>query len=169
MTRGNDDFSKWLRDRPFQDNRSSGEPSVTDASAIWDEWVTAGREIPDSEERLIRILEDEVDPVIRSSAAMALGFIGGDDSFEPLVRALQNDIPIVAMEAAASLGRLRNPEAIESLGDALKNPDSNVRANACIALGSLGGEKARTHLKSAQQDEDPFVRSAADQALSTIK
>ena len=169
MTNGNDDISNWLRRRPFQDNPGWVEAPPAETSGSWDEWVAAGRNIPDGERRLIGVLEQEEDPVIRSAAALAIGFVGGDESISPLIRALQNDVPLVAMEAAAALGRLRNPKAVESLGDALKNPDSNVRANACTALGLLGGEKAHAYLKSAEQDDDNFVQAAAKQALSNLK
>jgi HEAT repeat protein len=169
MTNGGEDILRWLRTRPLQDNPRRIETAPEETAVSWDEWVNAGRTIPDIDSRLIKVLEQEEDPVIRSSAGLALGFVGGDESIPPLIRALQSDVPLIAMEAAAALGRLRNPEAVESLGDALKNPDSNVRANACTALGLLGGEKARAYLKSAEQDDDSFVRAAAEQALSNLK
>lgn len=160
------DISGWLRARPFQDNQGWVESSATQTFNTWDGWVQKGREIPDSEDRLIEILEHDKDPVNRSAAALALGFVGGERSINPLIATLKNDIPMVAMEAAAGLGRLGESEAIEPLSAALKNADANVRANACTALGSLGGEKALATLREAQKDQDPFVKAAAREALS---
>lgn len=165
MTNGSDDISHWLQTRPFQDNPGWVESAAEETSGTWDEWVKTGREIPDIEDRLTRTLEQEGDPMIRSAAALALGFVGGDQSVAALVKALETDVPIVAMEAAASLGRLGRSEAIEPLCEALRSADSNVRANACTALGSLGGEKPLSCLTDAEKDKDPFVKAAAQEAL----
>jgi len=160
-----DDISRWLETRPLQDNPGQVESSAEAALASWDEWVKKGREIPDIENQLIRIMEGPEDPVTRSAAAMALGFVGADQSVDALLRALQSDVPTIAMEAAASLGRIGKPEAVEPLCEALKHADSNVRANAATALGTLGGDEALRCLKSAEQDNDPFVQSAVAEAL----
>ena len=169
MTSGSADILRWLRTRPLQDNPRRIESAPEETALSWDEWLSAGRNIADCESGLIKVLEQEEDPVIRSPAALALGFVGGNASIEPLIRALQTDDPLVAMEAAASLGRLGKSEAIDPLCEALKNSDSNVRANAAIALGLLGGETALSCLKSAAQDHDPFVKAAAARALSNEK
>lgn len=169
MTSGSEDILRWLRARPLQDNPRRTEPAPAETVASWDEWVRAGKRIHDSESGLIRVLEHEQDPVIRSSAALALGFVGGDQSAAALIKALETDVPIVAMEAAASLGRLGRSEAIEPLCDALENSDSNVRANACTAIGLLGGERALSCLKSVEKDKDPFVQAAAKEALRKTK
>src|SRR6266542_1471864 len=142
MTNRLDDISRWLQARPFQDNPHRLEAPPADSADAWDEWVKAGKAVPHIESGLIQMLTQKDDPVMRSSAALALGFVGGEKSGEALIRALQTDLPMVAMEAAASLGRLGDPEALEPLCEALQNSDSNVRANACTALGLLGGEKA---------------------------
>lgn len=168
MTNETDDILRWLQSRPLQDNAGRVEASAAEQLASFDQWVAVGRNIPAGERRLIGLLEHDADPVIRSSAALALGFVGGDESTPTLIKALRSEIPLVAMEAAAALGRLRNSEAVEALGDALKHPDSNVRANACTALGLVGGEKAHAYLELAAQDDDGFVRAAAEQALSKI-
>jgi len=168
MSKDNNEILRWLQTRPLQDNPGQVESSAEQALASWDQWVNTGQHIPDIENELIRILEGQEDPVTRSAAALALGFIGGDQSLEPLVRSLQTEAPTIAMEAAASLGRLGRPEAVEPLCGALKHADPNVRANAAIALGALGGEQARSCLKSAEHDEDPFVQSAVAEALGNL-
>ncbi len=159
-----DDISRWLHERPLQDNPERVESIAVQTSGTWEEWLNKGRRIPDFENHLIWILDHDKDPVNRSAAALALGFVGGDQSINPLIAVLETDIPMVAMEAAASLGRLSKSEAVEPLCEALRNADANVRANACTALGWLGGEKALSCLKDAERDKDPFVQAAAKEA-----
>ena len=164
-----DDILRWLHERPFQDNPEWVEPTAVQTSSTWDEWLNKGRGIPDFENRLIRILERDKDPVNRSAAALALGFVGGDQSINTLITVLETDVPMVAMEATASLGRLGKPEAVEPLCEALRNADANVRANACSALGWFGGDKALSCLKDAEKDKNPFVQAAAKEALRRNK
>lgn len=165
MSDSMDDISRWLGQRPFQDNPKWVESLAGETSRTWDEWVQRGKEIPDVENHLIWILKHEKDPVNRGAAVLALGFVGGDRSVKSLITVLETDVPMVAMEAAASLGRLGRSEAIEPLCEALRNPDANVRANACTALGRFGREKALSCLKNAEKDQDPFVQAAAKEAL----
>lgn len=159
-----DNISHWLHERPLQDNPGWVEPTAVQVSSTWDEWLSRGRGIPDLENHLIWILDHDKDPVNRSAATLALGFVGGDRSINTLITILETDVPMVAMEAAASLGRLGKSEAVEPLCEALKNADVNVRANACTALGWLGGEKALSCLEAAEHDKDPFVQAAAKEA-----
>jgi HEAT repeat protein len=169
MVDSNDDILRWLQSRPLQDHPGWLAPTAPQTTGTWDEWVQNGRAISDSENRLIRILEHDQDPVIRSAAALALGFVGDSASLTPLATVLERDVPMVAMEAAAALGRLDSPEAVGPLCEALKSTDANVRANACTALGTLGGEKALSCLRDAEKDQDPFVQAAAREALRRSK
>lgn len=169
MSDRHDEISRWLQARPFQDNPRRLQAPPADTAEAWKEWVKAGKVIPDVDSGLIHMLTQEKDPVMRSAAALALSFVGGESSGAALIRTLQTDVPMVAMEAAASLGRLGDREAVEPLCEALKSPDSNVRANACTALGSVGGEKAFSCLKLAKEDQDAFVRSAAEEALGRMR
>jgi len=163
------DISIWLNEQPFKDNAEWNVPSGGKAASTLDDWLNKGREIPGFETLLIKELEHGKEPVNRSAAALALGYLGQDRSTQALIKSLQTDIPSVAMEAAASLGRLGKSEAIEPLCDATKNTDANIRANACTALGSLGGEKARSCLENAAKDSDSFVQQAANEALMRIE
>ncbi|HYO50894.1 MAG TPA: HEAT repeat domain-containing protein, partial [Chloroflexia bacterium] len=137
----------WMNARPFQDEPQWVTPQPTEyTSNTWEGWLAKGKGISNLEECLLSMLENEEDAVTRSASAMALGYVGGESSVQPLINALDSDIPLVQMEAAASLGNLGKSEAVEPLCNATKNSDSNVRANACMALGRIGGERARTCL-----------------------
>ena len=164
-----DDVLQWLYSRPFQDNPAVVEPYAGQTFSRWDEWVHKGREIPQIESRLNLMLEQDKDPVNRSAAALALGFVGGDRNIKVLIKVLETDVPLVAMQAAASLGHLDGSEATESLCVALRNADANVRANACTALARLGGEKALSCLTDAVNDKDSFVQAAAKEALEALR
>jgi HEAT repeat protein len=158
----------WLRARPFQDNPAWLAGASQPAPGSWDEWLAQGREIADGESGLLRLLANDKDPVNRSAAALALGFVGGEQCLAPLLASLAGDLPLVAMEAAAALGRLRRPGAMAPLCAALSHRDANVRASACTALGAIGGELASSCLAAARDDSDPLVRSAAGEALSRL-
>jgi len=100
-------------------------------------WISEGRKIAGMADELAEILRADGDPIRRSRAVLALGYIGSSASVQPLIDAL-GDQPLVATEAAASLGRLAPSEAIGPLVDAMTHGDSNVRANAVLA-GFLHG------------------------------
>lgn len=168
MTRP-DTILQWLHTRPLQDNPGWAEPAGKETFASWDNWIDNGKMIPGIETGLARIVSDhEEDPVNRSAAALALGFLGGDSCIAILTAVLADGEPIVAMEAAASLGRIGKPESVGPLCRALKHPDANVRANAFMALGRIGGERALLCLKEAGQDKDSFVQVAANEAWRLI-
>src|SRR5512138_2583061 len=110
-----DDVKAWLRSRPLQDDPRWTTSGPVEKTIDWDEWLKKGKEIPDSENYLIRILANDQDPVNRAAAALVLGFTGKASSVRPLTVALETDLAMVAMEAAASLGRLNSEEAIKPL------------------------------------------------------
>jgi HEAT repeat protein len=149
---------------PLRDNPEwSGPPS----SESWEDWLERGKNQTGIEQALGEILSSDPDSIVRSTAALALGFVGGHDSAGVLTARLAQDVPLVQMEAAAALGRIGAPEAAGPLCKALKNPDRNVRANACMALGQIGDASAMACLNEALQDPDPFVRNAARMALGS--
>jgi HEAT repeat protein len=166
MYASDDDLKQWLRARPFQDNPDMAGLSVPETPHSWQEWIKRAKQLPDLEKRLVLLLQQDKDPVNRSAAAVALGFVGSDASLKPLIKVLKNDLPLVGMEAAAALGRLGKSEATDPLCEALVSPDPNVRANALLALGRLGGERAVACVRNAAEKEnDPFVQAAAQKAL----
>ncbi len=168
MNESIDDILRWLQARPYQDNPRRHEQTAVQTYNTWDEWIDRGRRITDFENGLNWILKNGRDPVNRSTTALALGFVGGDRSFQTLITSLKADVPIVAMEAATSLGRLGISKAIGPLCEAINNADPNVRASACTALGTLGGENALSCLENAEKDKNAFVQSAAKEALLRI-
>jgi len=153
---------QWLDQMPLRDNP---ERSASPSSETWQAWIERGKRLSNIAQTLGQILSSGSDPVTRSTAALALGFVGTTESITLLSAHLATDVPQVQMEAAAALGRLGANEAAEQICSSLQSPDSNVRANACMALGQIRTQEALACLNVALQDPDPFVRSAASAAL----
>lgn len=111
------------------------------------------------------------DPVVRMSAAEALGWLGGEVVEKvgpPLVGALQDTEAIVRAEAAEALGVLQFPPALTGLVAALEDDDAMVRASAAEALGNLGDAQALDALQARLSDEDAPVRAFAVNAMGLL-
>lgn len=129
-----------------------------------------------AEKRLIGIGKPSVQPLInelkgpdralRSTAAIILGKIGGEEVFQPLINALEDEDACAG--AAAGLGEIGNRAAVEKLIVALRDEDA-VRA-AAEALGKIGDVRAVEPLIRVLQDlyEDDATHAAAAKALGMI-
>ncbi|HYT89526.1 MAG TPA: HEAT repeat domain-containing protein [Gemmataceae bacterium] len=92
---------------------------------------------------LSKRLKEDPEPMVRRSAAVALGSIG---KAEPAVlasldAAIKDNDPTVRQNVAWALGRMGS-KAIGSLRRALKDGDSLVRRDAALALGRLSEDTA---------------------------
>jgi len=104
----------------------------------------------------------------RSTAARALGEIGGEKAEAALVEALKDEDDWVQEYAAEALGKVACRQAVGPLGELLDSKNYKVRCSVTEALGKIGGEEARTLLEPLQQDSDSWVREAAITALKNI-
>jgi hypothetical protein len=130
----------------------------------------------EAEKRLVGIKEPSVGPLItelkgknrsmRGPAAVLLGKIGGEEVFDPLIAALEDEDACAG--AATGLGHLRSREAVDELIVALQDEDA-VRA-AAEALGKIGDVRAVEPLVGVLQDffEDDATHAAAAKALGSI-
>ena len=173
---------RWLDAMPLDDNPGTLAAAPGAASAPhgqdWQGWLEQARLITDLESGLAALLRSETEPLRRSRAAMALGYVGdggtsggrssGENASAALRAALAGDVALVAMEAAAALGRRGRTSDVAALCAALGHADANVRANACTALGNLGGSAAQAGLRAASADDDAYVRAAATDALHRL-
>ena len=172
---------RWLDAMPLADNPGTLAAAPGAASAPhgqdWQGWLEQARLITDLESGLAALLRSETEPLRRSRAAMALGYVGGgagggksgsENASAALRAALAGDVALVAMEAAAALGRRGRTSDVAALCAALGHADANVRANACTALGNLGGSAAQAGLRAAAADDDAYVRAAATDALHRL-
>jgi hypothetical protein len=153
----------WLRQMPDDNSHRHSGKKLT-----WNEWVAAGRLIPDLESRLVRAFEP-ASPIMKVRIAIAMYEFGSARSLNVLIQALQTGEPSLQMRCAAALGHIGQDAAVDSLVVAAKSPDKNVRGNAVVSLGRIGGSKAEQCIRSTLADECEFVRSCAVEAQRLLK
>jgi HEAT repeat protein len=87
---------------------------------------------------LIEALNYQEDPDVRGAAVLALGRIGGQNTFEPICSALQDDNKSVRARAAEALGTLGEYHAVGPLIGALEGSDQYPKSfqNALIEIFS---------------------------------
>ncbi len=101
-------------------------------------------------------------------AVQALGRLGDERAFEPLVGRLLDWHHGVSGAAAEALGKLGNMWAVEPLLWRLSDRDPGVRAAVAEALGKLGDKRAVEPLLGKLSDRSPAVYRAAARALKRI-
>jgi len=104
----------------------------------------------------------------RSTAARALGEVGGADAADALIEALKDEDDWVQEYAAEALGKIRCGKAVGPLGELLEAENYKVRTAVVDALGNIGGGEARAFLEPLKDDPDSWVRSAAESALKKL-
>ncbi|BBL67972.1 HEAT repeat domain-containing protein [Methanoculleus chikugoensis] len=114
---------------------------------------------PDVLEPLEAALEDPV-PVVRLTAARAIGIVGNPRSIPLLIRHLEDPAREVSVTAARVLGGYGNL-AVEPLAAVLREGDKAGRLAAVDALGGIEPGRADEALAYALSDEDQEVREKA--------
>ncbi len=111
---------------------------------------------------LVEALQNPNDPLVRQSAARALGGFGAaaKSAAAALVGALKDPEPQVRLGAVDALLRLdaRAPAAVATLADLLHSSDATLRGQATNELKALGRIGTPTFL-AALKDKDATVRS----------
>jgi cyclophilin family peptidyl-prolyl cis-trans isomerase/HEAT repeat protein len=110
------------------------DPSASPAVAA-ESFAIAPARTPD----LVALLFD-VDPAVRSRAALAIGRVGMPEGGKPLAIALADTDPAVRARAAFALGLIGKPDASEALRAALKDTDPMVRGRAAEGLGLIAAQ-----------------------------
>jgi HEAT repeat protein len=105
-------------------------------------------------------MQDE-DSSLRGWAASALGEIGDTRAVEPLIAALQDQVPVVREWAAQALGEIGDARAVEPLIAALQDEDPDVRKIAAGALGQIRDARAVEFLLAALEDKNQEMIAAA--------
>jgi HEAT repeat protein len=108
---------------------------------------------------------------LRGAAALAMGRIGGQQSFDTLsaLAQTQDDIPALKNYAIQGLGLLGDEAVIPILLQALKNPDNTIFYSAAESLGKLG-QVALPHLMDLLQNQPKEdIRCVAAWQLGTLK
>ncbi len=116
------------------------------------------------------------DSAVRTTAAQALGQIGGIQVIQPLSLALQDSdyqVYASALEALGQIGEI----AIDPLVDLLNQPDEKIRIAACSGLIVLGwkaeqtpsGSPYRHEMSAAKQDMAQRMRAEISRLLPLIE
>jgi HEAT repeat protein len=103
-----------------------------------------------------------------NAVAYALANIGDQRVVEPLIAALQADLPVMRLSAAEALGKLGDIRAFEPLVATLQDADLYVRHYAVDALGALADRRAVEPLLATLSDPEPLVRRCAIEALERL-
>ncbi|MEM1157882.1 MAG: HEAT repeat domain-containing protein [Verrucomicrobiota bacterium] len=107
-------------------------------------------------------------PVVRVTAAKALGFFKDANAIKALSEASKDPEKSVRRAAVLALGELEQEEVIPALVSALDDSYWYIRAEAALALGKIGDAQSASRLFSMLQDSDPYVRENVQQALQDL-
>ncbi|MBA7483459.1 hypothetical protein ES707_18974 [subsurface metagenome] len=135
-----------------------GYPGVRSAAA-----AAAAAFGPDALEPLEAALDDPV-PVVRLTAAKAIGIVGNPRSIPLLIGHLEDPAREVGVVAARTLGGFGHP-AVEPLSLVLRKGGKEGRLAAIDALVMIGSGNVDETLEYALRDEDREVREKAAAAL----
>ncbi|NLT54403.1 MAG: MerR family transcriptional regulator [Actinomycetales bacterium] len=113
-------------------------------------------------------LLDDADREVVSSAAFALGRIGGPDALAALVGRLGRD-PDSGRDSLGDAIACFGEQAVGPLTEALAAGDRDVREHAAEVLGFVAGAGSAPALAAALADADPGVRLAALLALGRLE
>jgi hypothetical protein len=105
-------------------------------------WFVVGMGVArgDQIDTLARAANGDSSEKARIAAVVALGRLGDPRTYDPLLRALEDQSPVVRGVAASALGHLGDARAVPSLMHALDDDDARVRERAREAIAVLRAE-----------------------------
>lgn len=117
-------------------------------------------------------LDDEA-PLVRASAARALGNHGDPSDAERIAGMLRDPSPIVQLDAAYALQRLHNIGAIDALvsrltPDQMIEEDADIRSRILVALGQYRSGRVAEAVIPLVSDRSLRVAHAARETLSLM-
>jgi len=115
---------------------------------------------------LVRAMGDE-DPNVGFSAVEALGKIGGDEAFNELEEAF-NDNPNVRSTVAETLGKIGNPEGVRVIQKGLHDEDPIVVFASTEAFGLIGGKNELNLLEALINESEGYIKGVAIASLIRI-
>jgi HEAT repeat protein len=108
------------------------------------------------------------DPVVRITAAKALGLLRDPKSIDTLIAHAKDSEKSVRQAIVLALGDIKDKKALPVLTQALSDEYWYVRAEAALALGKVGDTQATTKLFDLLADSDSYVRQNARKALQEL-
>lgn len=124
---------------------------------------------PDALKDLVRVLETDPDAETRRQAAMSLGFIGGAEGQEPLIRALKDKDAGPRLAAVRALAVMKAKKAAPALRECLADKSPEFRRTAAEALGEIKDPASAPRLRALLKDKDLSVKTAAVTALGKMR
>src|SRR6266850_177805 len=114
-------------------------------------------------------LSGDASPVVRMTAAWALGEIEDAAAVPLLATASKDRDARVRQQAAWALGEIEDAQGIATLEALMRDPVADVRKTAIWALGEIEDRGAVAALAAALKDSDPEVRLLTAWALGEIE
>ncbi|MDV2482252.1 HEAT repeat domain-containing protein [Methanoculleus sp. Wushi-C6] len=113
---------------------------------------------------LLEEAQNDPVPVVRVTAARAIGLIGATESIPALIEHLGDPAPEVRWSVARALAEF-GPQAVDPLFLVLRKGTKEMRLAAIDALWEMPGDRAGKALRYALDDSDEDVRAKAAAAL----
>lgn len=116
----------------------------------------------------LKALGQDADPIVRTSATIALAQLGDSSALATVERMLASPVPDIQLAAARAWNGRSGPwvPVVKAL---LENPDGLTRIEAARAIAPVDPEAAHRVLEKALADPNPVIRyesaSSIDQAL----
>ena len=128
-------------------------------------------ELPEKE--VVPILSDlmakDKDTLIRQRCAIALGYIGDENSAAALSDRLGDDSEPVVISAIRALAQLKAEAYVDQVTEQLKSKDASIRRYAAQALGVIAAPKSEKSLTDLlETEEEEFVRDSAADSLREL-
>ena len=123
--------------------------------------------------RLIKILVEDSDLLMRKRAAFALGRIRDKTAITPLIKSLADENPTVVIsviDALAILGIRDRTKVAQNLSPLLKNSEPSIRMHTVKALSNLHVRDSLPYLEEIiNKDENVLIRKEAAEAMRKIR
>lgn len=133
-------------------------------------WALGKFKTPVSVHALTDLLEQESDPFLRATAAIALGDTQQPEAMPILEILLKDKIPRVRANAVESIAKVGDPSSVSLLLPLLDDPNNRVKANVAMVLWKFGGLRMVSELHNMLKTSynDKWLRASAAWALGEI-
>ena len=109
----------------------------------------------------VKVLENDVDPLVREEAAVALAKSNTDAAVNALAKAVNDSDWAVAACAAVSLGKTTNAKAVDPLLALAKHEEWKRRGAAIVGLCHVTKNEAVPAILAAIGDDEPAIANTA--------
>lgn len=124
---------------------------------------------PQVVQALIICMKGDSSPIVRATAANALGGLADRTATPALCEALRDSAEEVQEQALMALNTIRDPRSSRALAAMLADESSPTQALAASALTRCAAEKAVPALAEAIADDSEEIRTQAVRALASVQ